>query len=73
MSKQEILDYFNDINHAYNEAGRLDSLSYMIDELLEDIKAEIEAEKNAGCHTWYAGGLDFAISIINKHIGKGQG
>lgn len=35
MSKQDILDYFSDINHAYNESTRLDTLSRMLDELVE--------------------------------------
>ena len=35
MTKQDILDYFNDINQVYNDCTRLDSLSNMIDEMLE--------------------------------------
>ena len=35
MTKQDILDYFNDINTVYNDSTRLDSLSNMIDEMLE--------------------------------------
>ena len=35
MSKQDILDYFSDINYAYNETTRLDTLSRMLDELVE--------------------------------------
>ena len=37
------------------------------DSILDKIRAEIEAEKNAGGHTWYVGGLDFALSIIDKY------
>ena len=33
MTKQEILSYFKDINDAYNDCTRLDSLSRMINEL----------------------------------------
>ena len=33
MTKQDILDYFNDINQVYNDSSRLDSLSNMIDEM----------------------------------------
>lgn len=36
-------------------------------DVLDKIRAEIETEKNAGCHTQYAGGLDFALSIIDKY------
>lgn len=35
MTKQEILDYFKDINAMYNNPNMLDSLSNMIDELLK--------------------------------------
>lgn len=35
--------------------------------VLDKIRAEIETERNAGCHTQYAGGLDFALSIIDKY------
>jgi len=35
MTKQDILDYFNDINQVYNDSTRLDTLSNMIDEMLE--------------------------------------
>ena len=35
--------------------------------VLDKIRAKIETERNAGCHTQYAGGLDFALSIIDKY------
>ena len=35
MTKEEILEYFKDINHAYNECTRYDDLKRMIDELQE--------------------------------------
>ena len=35
MSKQDILDYFSDINHAYNDSTRLNTLSRMLDGLVE--------------------------------------
>lgn len=35
MTKQAILDYFKDINEVYNDSGRHDSLSRMLDALLE--------------------------------------
>ena len=35
MTKQEILDHFKDINEAYNDCTRLDTLSRMLDELME--------------------------------------
>ena len=36
MTKQEILDYFSLIDFAYNESGRFESLSRMLDELLKE-------------------------------------
>lgn len=36
MTKQEILDYFKDINFMYNNASMHDTLSSMLDKLLED-------------------------------------
>lgn len=47
MTKQEILNYFRGINNAYNDCTRLDSLSCMIDELLEERGTEWE-------HLWDA-------------------
>ena len=44
MTKQDILDYFKDINQAYNNCNMYDSLSSMLDKLLEQ-KCEICAEK----------------------------
>ena len=39
---------------------------------IDKIRSEIEAEKNAECHTQYAGGLDFALSIINKYKAESE-
>lgn len=36
MTKQEILDYFNEINFMYNNASMHDTLSDMLDKLLEN-------------------------------------
>ena len=36
MTKQEILDYFKDINFMYNNASMHDTLSSMLDRLLEN-------------------------------------
>lgn len=40
MSKAEILDYFYDINAAYNDCSRHDSLSNMLDEFEQEIRAK---------------------------------
>lgn len=42
MTKQEILDRFRDINEAYNDSSRYDSLSRMLDELLKEQEARIQ-------------------------------
>lgn len=36
MTKQEILDEFNDINYVYNNASMHETLSWMLDELLKE-------------------------------------
>lgn len=40
--------------------------------VLDKIRSEIETEKNAGGHTWYIGGLDFALSIIDKYMKESE-
>jgi hypothetical protein len=40
MTKQEILDYLNDINERYNNCMMYDTLSHMLDELVESVHAE---------------------------------
>ena len=53
MSKDEILNFFSDINYAYNDSSRLDTLSRMLDELVEQAaspwhRVEDELPKEAG-------------------------
>lgn len=36
MTKQEILDMFSDINFAYNNSSKYETLSSMLDELLKE-------------------------------------
>ena len=40
MTKQDILDYFRDIDVMYNDSSRLDTLSRMLDELVGDVKVQ---------------------------------
>lgn len=35
MTRDEILEYFKDVNHAYNDCTRYDTLKRMLDELQE--------------------------------------
>ena len=39
MTKQEILDKFSDIDFAYNDSSKHETLSRMLDELLEEQEA----------------------------------
>lgn len=36
MTKQEILNYFSDINFVYNDSSKHDTLARMLDELLKE-------------------------------------
>lgn len=39
MTKREILDEFNDINYVYNNTSKHETLSWMLDELLNEQEA----------------------------------
>ena len=49
MTKHEILNYFRGINNAYNDCTRFDSLSHMIDELLEKQQETIASLQGTIC------------------------
>lgn len=40
MTKQEILDEFNDINYVYNNSSKRETLSWMLDELMKEQEAK---------------------------------
>ena len=42
MTKQEILDKFNDIDFVYNDSSKHETLSRMLDELLKEQEARIQ-------------------------------
>lgn len=44
MTKEEILQTFSDINYAYNDSTKYDTLKRMLDELLEEIDKERDHE-----------------------------
>ncbi len=48
MTKQEILDMFSDIDFAYNDSSKHETLSSMLDELLEEREA-VEPRRDANC------------------------
>ena len=56
MTKQDILDYFKDINEAYNDCSKYDSLSRMLDELLEKEDAKHACKE---CQEWECDGCPF--------------
>ena len=55
MTKQEILDYFKDIDFMYNHAGMHDDLSKMLDKLLENRPKIIHCKD---CKYWIPGKID---------------
>lgn len=54
MSKEEILDYFKDINHAYNDCTKYDTLKRMLDELQELCDDAISRQA--------------VLSLLQKHV-----
>ena len=40
---------------------------------LDDIKAEIQEEISLPNHTWFGGGMEYCLDIIDKHIGESEG
>ena len=55
MTKQEILDYFSEIDFMYNHAGMHDDLSRMLDKLLGNRPEIIHCK---GCKNWIPGRID---------------
>ena len=67
MTKQDILDYFSLIDFAYNESGRLESLSRMLDELLKEQEA-VEPKHNPLSPTdWFCGKCGMCISRFHDY------
>lgn len=77
MTKHDILEVFKDIDFMYNDSTRLDTLSYMIDELQEELlKKQVPMEpkemKIAKCHYQcaicgsYVGTKGLTVNRFNK-------
>lgn len=49
MTKQEILDKFNDIDFVYNDSSKHETLSRMLDELLKEQEAVIRCKDCINC------------------------
>lgn len=59
MTKHDILEHFKDINYAYNNSNQLDTLSDMIDELLEEqhkaVSPGCRINRLDDCKVWTCG------------------
>ena len=67
MSKEEILDYFKDINYAYNDCTRYDTLKRMLDELQEPCGDAISRQElNEYKRAWER--LEEAMDKLNPDI-----
>lgn len=71
MTKDEILNYFKDINHAYNESTRYDELKRMLDELTEPCEAvSRQAVMDAlcdGCELFHKNGEQICLSKCEEY------
>ena len=71
MSREKILKYFKDINHAYNDCTRYDTLKRMLDELQEPCGDAISRQAVAQVLLKYAHSTEgkafaeFLVSQIN--------
>lgn len=67
MTKEEILDYFKDINGAYNNCNMHDDLSRMLDELLKEQQQKTGHWKRTGRKNVY-GGIEIVCSVCDDHV-----
>ena len=70
MSVAEILDYFNDINTAYNESGRYDSLKRMLEELQEEMSEAMQKACRHGFKQGYEAGYKNGYENRGRHFDK---
>ena len=61
MTKQEILDEFSDINFAYNNSSKHETLSWMLDELLkeQEVVRCKDCKHHLECDYWLENGDDW--------------
>lgn len=57
--KEEILEYFKDINHAYNDCTRFDTLKRMLGELQEPKTGHWIFDKHYYCSECKSMGVDY--------------
>lgn len=67
MSREEILDYFKDINHAYNDCTKHDTLESTLNEMLNQIKLELHATAEMHQDGGYYLRDEWVDEIINKY------
>ena len=65
MNKETILDHFKDINHAYNDCTKYDTLKNMLDELQESILDKVR-DDIVHLHDW-AFDREGILRIIDKY------
>ncbi len=68
MTKQEILDCLNDINDRYNNCMMYDTLSSMLDELVESVHAEAVPIEFMREYIQRDGMSIHDISVINQMV-----
>ena len=69
MTKQEILDKFNDINFVYNDSSKHETLSRMLDELLKEQEAK-EIKSYYGLAGGPHGACPSCFTTIPRIIGQ---
>ena len=76
MTKQNILEYFNDINHVYNDCTKYDVLESMLNELQDpsDLLSDIymAGVNMAGEYKGVWVRFKDIETIVNKHVGRGN-
>ena len=72
VTKEEILDYFKDINGAYNNCNMHDDLSRMLDELLKEQPKTKPMIHNSSADVWYyvCDDCNYPISPGDNYCGK---
>ena len=76
MTKHDILDYFKDINHAYNDCTKYDTLKNMLDELQdpcnEKMQMVINIPKKLACEGFERPFTEEEKNVLIKAIGNGK-
>ena len=67
MTKDEILEYFKDINHAYNDCTRYDTLKRMLDELQEPCDDAISRQAAIDA-IWDGTNMDIYTREVKEHL-----